>query len=111
MIGYEWLNWDLHPRRRVRTLVHESLHAVGFVHRRGQLPAYREVVERAMRLPEIRTIRLAYERKLREPCGRVGCGHTRMAHIHILAGHDEAGDLKVKCLNCPCSAFDEDART
>lgn len=105
MIGYEWLNWDHHPRQRVRTLVHEALHVLGFVHPKGRLPAYNEVVQRVMRLPEIRVVRLDYERKLREPCGREGCAHPQMAHIHPLAGGDEAGELKVRCLRCSCSGF------
>lgn len=105
LIGYEWWDWDFHPRQRVRTLVHEALHAIGFVHPKGQLPAYREIVQRVMRLPEIRAIRLTYERRLRKPCGREGCAHPRMAHTHYFAGHDETGDLLTKCLSCPCSEF------
>ena len=102
-IGFEWWYWDLHPGSRFAVIVHEALHVLGFVHHTGSLLAYRRVVERVMRLPEVRAVQLVYARKLREPCARAGCIHPRRDHRHHL-GADKV-ELVAGCSRCRCSGF------
>ncbi len=49
-IIYDEACWQMLPHRRFETILHEALHAVGFIHgRRGTGRAYQKVVSRAKR--------------------------------------------------------------
>ncbi|MCI4317317.1 MAG: hypothetical protein L3J96_02155 [Thermoplasmata archaeon] len=59
-IVYDEACWRMLPHRRVDTIVHEALHAVGFVHgRRGTGRAYQRVVSRTKRAIPSGTLREA----------------------------------------------------
>ena len=92
-IMYDMMAWRRLPHRRVQNLVHEGLHAVGFVHyKRGTAGAYSKVVRRTMQaIPPGRLLEARRLARFPPANARVPDWRETPDTIEVVAGPEKRG--------------------